>query len=49
LIDQKYRGQFPEAPEKYYLDKNICVTGKLEFYKGRPEIKVKGPNQIEVQ
>lgn len=49
LIDQKYRGQFPEAPEKYYLDKNICVTGKVEFYKNRPEIKVKGPNQIEVK
>lgn len=48
LIDEKYRGQFPEAPEKYYLDKNICVTGKLEFYKGRPEMKVRGPNQIEL-
>jgi endonuclease G len=49
LIDQKYRGQFPEAPEKYYLNKNVCVKGKLEFYKGRPEIRVKGPNQIEIQ
>ncbi len=48
MIEEKYRAQFPEAPEKYYLNKHICVTGKVEFYRDRPEIKVKGPDQIEV-
>jgi hypothetical protein len=36
------------APEKDYLDKDICVTGKIEDYNGKPEIIVTEPQQIKV-
>lgn len=27
-----------ETNKKYYYGKNICVTGRLIIYKGKPEI-----------
>jgi micrococcal nuclease len=35
------------TPEKDYLDKNICVTGKIEDFNGKPEIVVTEPQQIK--
>lgn len=43
------RGNFPQAPESYYLGKTIYVTGMITEYKGTPQIEVKGPSQIEEQ
>lgn len=40
--------KFPFQPEKYYLHKTVRVKGKIEIYKGRPEIVVENPKQIEV-
>jgi len=40
--------KFPFRPEKYYLKKTIRVKGKIKKYKGRPEIIVASPKQIEV-
>jgi hypothetical protein len=37
------------TPEKDYLDKNICVTGKIEDYNGKPEIIVTEPQQIKAE
>ena len=37
------------SPEKDYLDKNICVTGKIEDYNGKPEIIVTQPQQVKVE
>ena len=42
-------GKFPQAPETYYQGKQICVTGKQEMYRGKPEIVVTDPSQIQVQ
>jgi hypothetical protein len=36
------------APEKEYLEKDICVTGKIEDYNGKPEIIITEPQQIKV-
>ena len=36
-------------PEKEYLSKRICVTGKITDYKGTPEIEAKTPGQIWVE
>jgi len=33
-------------PEVKYRDKEICVTGKIEEFRGTPEIVVKDPKQI---
>ncbi len=47
LIWQDIRDSFSYQPEK--LDgKNICVIGKLELYKGKPEIVIKKERNIEL-
>lgn len=33
-------------PEDSYLHKNICVTGQITLYRGKPEIIAKNPGQI---
>jgi len=40
--------KFPFPPEKYYLHKTVRVKGKIKMYKGRPEMVVESPRQIEV-
>ena len=40
---------FKENPATYYDGKNICITGRLIMYKGKPEIVVKKENDIEVK
>jgi micrococcal nuclease len=37
------------TPEKDYLDKDVCVTGKIQDYRGKPEIIVSDPQQIRLQ
>ena len=49
IISINNRGNFPHAPEEYYLDKTICVTGLIYLYKGIPQMSVKDPSQIEEQ
>ena len=40
------RKKFGE-PEVAYKDKKICVTGKIEEYRGSPQIVARDPKQIE--
>jgi len=49
IIWGENRGNFPEPPESYYEDKDICVTGLIVSYEGIPEIEVTSPEQIEIQ
>ncbi|NNF05499.1 MAG: peptidoglycan-binding protein [Candidatus Eisenbacteria bacterium] len=42
-------GEFEVPPDKLYADKQLCVTGRIETYKGKPQIIVTSPDQIEVQ
>ncbi|TDW96309.1 S1/P1 nuclease [Dinghuibacter silviterrae] len=49
VIRGEDRSKFKDAPETFYMGKQICVTGKQEMYKGRPEIVVTDPSQITVQ
>jgi DNA/RNA endonuclease YhcR with UshA esterase domain len=37
------------TPEKDYLAKDICVIGKIQDYRGKPEIIVTEPAQIKAQ
>lgn len=39
---------FPESPEKYLLGKTIRVTGPVQTYDGRPQIRVYRDDQVEV-
>ncbi len=38
----------PSNPEEYYYMKKVRVNGTLKEYKGKPEIILKSPSQIEV-
>ncbi len=40
--------KFPENPEEYYLNKKVRVTGLIKEYKGKPEIILKSPGQIQI-
>jgi len=43
------RGKFPPNPESYYLYKKVRIQGKIEIYKGAPEIILRQPSQIFVE
>jgi hypothetical protein len=44
------RANFQEKPEKFYLDKNVCIYGKLELFKETQlQITIHSEAQIVVQ
>ena len=43
------RQNFDNAPEKFYPGKAVCVTGKIELYKDKPQIVVTSKSQIVEQ
>jgi DNA/RNA endonuclease YhcR with UshA esterase domain len=47
FIPAENRAKFG-TPEKDYKDKDVCVTGKIQDYKGKPEIILAEPSQIKV-
>jgi hypothetical protein len=49
VIWQDIRNTFSYAPDTYLDGKNICITGELQLYKGRPEIIVQKESDIEVK
>ena len=49
LIWGNYRENFPSSPESYYLGHNVCVVGKVELYRGVPEIEITGPDSITIE
>jgi len=40
---------FKYAPSEFLKDKNVCVTGQVKIYKGKPEIIVKKEEEIKVE
>jgi hypothetical protein len=36
-------------PEQDYLEKNLCVTGEIRDYNGKPEIELTDPKQVRVE
>ncbi len=40
--------QFPKNPENYYYGKKVRVSGYIKEYKGKPEIILNDPSQIEI-
>jgi len=49
VIFGESRPAFKNKPEEFYPDKNICVTGKIIMYKGKPEIIVSQEKDIVVK
>jgi len=42
------RARFPAAPEDEYDGRRICVTGRIELYRGRPEIVTRDPGALRI-
>lgn len=40
------RGKFQQPPETTYARQQVCVTGRIELYRGAPEIIVRSPSQL---
>ncbi len=40
---------FPYKPEEYLTNKTVCVSGKVTDQNGKPEIVVRGPENIRVE
>jgi micrococcal nuclease len=47
-IKQESRANFPFKPEEYYLNKKVCVVGKIVDFMGKPQIVVLSPAEIIV-
>ena len=41
------RNKFEKTPEELFRDKDVCVTGKIELYKGKEQVLVREKEQIE--
>ena len=48
VIKGEDRSKFKDAPDEYFKGRNICVTGTVIDYKGKPEIVISDPSQIKV-
>ena len=40
------RKQFKGNPEDLFLNKEVCITGKIELYKEKPQVVIKQMSQI---
>jgi len=40
---------FKNTPSEYLKDKNVCITGKVKIYKGKPEMIVNKEEQIKIE
>jgi len=49
VIFDDVRSKLSFKPEEKWIHKDICVTGKIELYKGKPEIVIHDPKQIKDQ
>lgn len=49
VIAKDARAAFEKTPEELFENKSICVDGKIELYKGRPQIEVTDKKQVNVQ
>jgi hypothetical protein len=49
VIWESARARFERPPERTFDRKSICVTGRIEVYRGRPQIVVEDPEQIWVE
>jgi hypothetical protein len=49
VIWDDVRKQFEKVPEELFQNKTICVIGKIELFRERPQIVVKDAVQIEIK
>ena len=49
VIYEELRSKLSVKPEEKWKDKNICVTGKIELFKEKPQIVVEKEEQVQEQ
>jgi len=49
VIYESNRSSFKEAPDKYFLNKEVCVKGRIELYKNKPQIVIRKEQDIAVK
>lgn len=48
VLFSSYQYKFVQNPEFYYLNKTVRIFGEIKNYKGKPQIILKSPTQIEI-
>ena len=46
VISPELRKEYETAPEEFYKEKEVCIFGKVELYKEKPQIKIWSKTQI---
>jgi hypothetical protein len=49
VIWEDLRRQYEKAPEELFKDKDVCITGKIELYRDKPQIVIKTKEQLQSQ
>lgn len=49
VIWKPEREKFTEKPETFYLNKNVCIYGKIELFREQMQIVVRSESQIVIQ
>jgi hypothetical protein len=49
VIWEDLRKQFDKAPEELFKDKEVCITGRIELYRDKPQIVIRSKEQIQIQ
>ena len=48
VIKGENRAAFSNKPEEFYINKDICVTGTIRIFKGKPEIEITSEKAITI-
>ena len=48
VVNKADLASFKESIEKLYLNKKICITGKITEYNGKPQIVATEPKQFSI-
>ena len=49
VIEADSRKNFTNKPEEFYADKQVCITGVVKEFKGKPQIIIAKETEITVQ
>jgi hypothetical protein len=49
IIFPKDQPKFPYNPVEVLKEKNICITGQITEYKGKPQMVLNDPSQVEIK
>lgn len=49
VIWKQEREKFAEKPEAFYLNKNVCIYGKVELFREQMQVVLRSESQIVVQ